>query len=180
MYYYFRLTVLTLKSRLLPRPKVRWRKMVTFFSSILAPLVAMAPNPPPPPRTIHPRYYPPPPPRHCAGVVPPAEEAALTQSILTYASVSPLGFDIDFGLWTASGSELGMEYHLPFVGADGKQYTLTGIKHMPGDKCLGLLTQITTLYCHVQETPSNASAGAILRTGIAKINATGNGNLTSF
>ena len=46
-----------------------------------------------------------------------------------------------------------MEYHLPFVGADGKHYELTGIKHMPGDKCLGVLTQITTLYCHVRPLP---------------------------
>ncbi len=34
---------------------------------------------------------------------------------------------------------------LPFHTADGKHYTLYGVKHLPGDDCLGILSQATTL-----------------------------------
>ena len=61
---------------------------------------------------------------------------------------------------------------------------LYGVKHLPGDDCLGILSQATTLYVHVLDTdtlPDNNKKavapgsppppGAILRSGIVKIGA---------
>ena len=61
---------------------------------------------------------------------------------------------------------------------------LYGVKHLPGDDCLGILSQATTLYVHVLDTdtlPDNNNKavapgsppppGAILRSGIVKIGA---------
>ena len=62
-------------------------------------------------------------------------------------------------------------YTLPFVGADGYKYTLQGVKHMPGNDCLKILSQVTTLYCHVKNDSDPDSA--IVRKGIAKISPVG-------
>ena len=61
--------------------------------------------------------------------------------------------------------ELMMEYSLPFT-LDNKNYTLYGVKHIPGNNCLGLLTQVTTLYVHVFDADNTVD-----RTGIVKIGA---------
>lgn len=69
--------------------------------------------------------------------------------------------------------ELRMEYNLPFTGVDGKEYVMVGTKHMPGDDCLHVLTQITTLYTHVFEAdaahPGQPDPARIVRRGVVKI-----------
>jgi len=65
--------------------------------------------------------------------------------------------------------ELRMEYFLPFHNAQGEPFTLYGVKHMPGNDCLGLLSQATTLYVHVYDNSSSIST--IVRSGIVKIGA---------
>ena len=62
--------------------------------------------------------------------------------------------------------ELRMEYILPFT-ENGRNYTLYGVKHLPGNDCLGLLSQSTTLYVHVYDDDDDAKK--IIRTGIVKI-----------
>ena len=62
--------------------------------------------------------------------------------------------------------ELRMEYILPFT-ENGRNYTLYGVKHLPGNDCLGLLSQSTTLYVHVYDDDDDAKK--IKRTGIVKI-----------
>lgn len=69
---------------------------------------------------------------------------------------------------TGENTELRMEYNLPFVALDKKIYTLTGIKHMPGDHCLKIASQITTLYVHVREGNMNKT-GTIVREGVVHI-----------
>ena len=67
-----------------------------------------------------------------------------------------------------------MEYYLPFSNSKNDNYTLYGVKHMPGDDCLGLLSQATTLYVHVYDnttTTETNSRGTIVRSGIVKIGA---------
>jgi len=71
--------------------------------------------------------------------------------------------------------QLMMEYSLPFTSTSGN-YTLYGVKHIPGNDCLNLLSQVTTLYVHVYdddiETDSKEDK-QIVRSGIVKIGAMG-------
>ena len=99
----------------------------------------------------------------CAGHV---IEAAITNM-----SSVPVGADgslhvFDGGVHHKT-HELMMEYSLPFV-EKGHNYTLYGVKHMPGNDCLALLSQATTLYVHVFD---DLHPETILRTGIVKIGA---------
>jgi cholesterol oxidase len=64
--------------------------------------------------------------------------------------------------------ELRMEYTLPFVALDGKNYTLTGVKHIPSKDCAQLASQVTTLYVHVREGYDDLTA-KIVQKGIVKI-----------
>jgi len=68
--------------------------------------------------------------------------------------------------------ELGMQYILPFRDAQGKNYSLTGIKHIPGNDCLRLLEHITTLYVHVRDMDTPAPH-RIIRKGMVKIDLPG-------
>jgi hypothetical protein len=89
-----------------------------------------------------------------------------------HATVGPKGeIDIFDGGVRMPIHELGMEYNLPFVGSDGHDYILRGVKHMPGDKCLGILSQITTLYCHVSRVETPPKPNTIVRKGVTKISA---------
>lgn len=89
-----------------------------------------------------------------------------------HVAVGPKGeIDIFDGGVRMPIHELGMEYTLPFVGGDGRDYILRGVKHMPGNKCLGILSQITTLYCHVSRVETPPTPNTIVRKGVAKISA---------
>ena len=69
--------------------------------------------------------------------------------------------------------ELRMEYNLPFTGVDGAEYVMVGTKHMPGSDCLGILSQITTLYTHVYVAdpahPGQPDTARVVRRGVVKI-----------
>ena len=115
---------------------------------------------------------------------------ALCSGMVTESAITPMpsGLPVDAGsgsLHVFDGGvlpthELRMEYALPFTTAAGKHYTLYGVKHLPGDDCLGILSQATTLYVHMLDTDklkqpmaigSPPPPGAILRSGIVKIGA---------
>jgi hypothetical protein len=64
--------------------------------------------------------------------------------------------------------ELRMEYTLPFVGDDGLNYTLTGVKHIPSNDCIHLASEVTTLYVHVRQGYDDPQ-GKIVRKGVVKI-----------
>ena len=113
---------------------------------------------------------------------------AVCTGLVTESAITPMpaGLPVDAGgsLHVFDGGvlpthELRMEYALPFhTAADGKKYMLYGVKHLPGNDCLGILSQATTLYVHVLALPDKTLAvgsppppGAILRSGIVKIGA---------
>jgi hypothetical protein len=53
--------------------------------------------------------------------------------------------------------EAEMNYHIEFLAAGGRRFTFEGVKYM--EKDVGdLLTDYTTLYCHVSEQQADGSA----------------------
>lgn len=73
---------------------------------------------------------------------------------------------------TNTTHELGMKYTLPFQDEQGKNYTMVGVKHIPGNDCLRLLQHITTLYVHVRDMDTPAPH-KIVRKGIVHIDLLG-------
>jgi hypothetical protein len=78
--------------------------------------------------------------------------------------------------------EAEMNYHIEFVVGDGRRFTFEGIKYM--EKDVGdLLTDYTTLYCHVSEHQSDGSlkeAGTALMRFRTFEDLAGIENLASF
>jgi hypothetical protein len=104
-------------------------------------------------------------------------EAALTNGSSVPVGPAPGALHVFDGGVHKDTHELRMEYILPFESTSSKSggkhnYTLFGVKHLPGNDCLGLLTQATTLYVHVLDSPGAVTPSApILRSGIVKIGA---------
>ena len=103
----------------------------------------------------------------CTGTV---EESAITNTTKVPVGPVPQGSLHIFDGGVLPSHQLMMEYSLPFK-EDGKHYLLYGVKHIPGNNCLGLLTQITTLYVHVLDADAKDPKSAVLRSGIVKIGA---------
>ncbi len=101
----------------------------------------------------------------CTGTV---EESAITNKTKVPVGPVPQGSLHIFDGGVLPSHQLMMEYSLPFK-EEGKNYLLYGVKHIPGNNCLGLLTQITTLYVHVLDADAKYPKSAVLRSGIVKI-----------
>ena len=101
----------------------------------------------------------------CTGTV---EESAITNKTKVPVGPVPQGSLHIFDGGVLPSHQLMMEYSLPFK-EEGKNYLLYGVKHIPGNNCLGLLTQITTLYVHVLDADAKYPKSTVLRSGIVKI-----------